>query len=61
MSYDIYLKEPSSGETIELPVRHLMTGGTYRADYDEVTGRFTPAAISEAMAELRPDGVWDGD
>lgn len=35
MSYDIHLTERASGETIKLPIKHMMTGGTYQADYDE--------------------------
>ena len=52
MSYDIYLKEPSSGETIMLPMKHLMTGGTYKADYDEMTGEFSPLAICDAWLNI---------
>lgn len=52
MSYDIYLKERVSGETIMLPNKHLMTGGTYRADYDEKTGTFSPSAINEAWLNI---------
>ena len=48
MSYDIELKDPVSKEVIELPVKHVMIGGTYAADYDERTGTFTPKPISEA-------------
>lgn len=29
MSYDIYLKEPVTGETIEFESKHMMTGGMY--------------------------------
>ena len=32
MSYDIYLKEPVTGEVANVP-GHLMIGGTYKADY----------------------------
>ena len=42
MSYDIRLKDPVTDETLELPVKHVMTGGTYQADYDERTGTFSP-------------------
>lgn len=52
VSYDIYLKERVSGETIQLPIKHVMTGGTYRADYDEKTGQFTPAAITDAWLNI---------
>ncbi|MBQ6517829.1 MAG: hypothetical protein IJI14_03860 [Anaerolineaceae bacterium] len=52
MSYDICLKDPVTDETIELPTEHMMHGGTYRADYDEKTGVFTPAAITEAWLNV---------
>ena len=52
MSYDIYLKERATGETIELPVKHIMTGGTCCADYDEITGLFTVQAITEAWLNV---------
>ena len=42
MSYDIRLKDPVTGETLFLPVKHVMTGGTYQADNDERTGTFSP-------------------
>ena len=32
MSYDIYLKEPVTGEVANVP-GYLMIGGTYKADY----------------------------
>ena len=48
MSYDIDLKDPVTKEVIQLPVKHLMTGGTFEADYDEKTGRFAPKPIREA-------------
>ena len=52
MSYDIWLKDRVTEERIQLPVKHLMTGGTYRADYDERTGTFSPAAISDAWLNI---------
>ena len=52
MSYDIELKDPVTKETIELPIKHLMIGGTYEADYDEKTGRFTPKPVSEAHLNI---------
>ena len=52
MSYDIYLKDRVSGETIELPVKHLMTGGTFRADFDPVTKTFSPMPTSEAWLNI---------
>jgi len=48
MSYDIDLKDPVTGEIIKLPVKHLMIGSTYEADYDPKTGQFTPKPTSEA-------------
>ncbi len=48
MGYDISLKDPVTKEEIELPVKHLMIGNTYAADYDPNTGRFTPKPTSEA-------------
>ena len=47
MSYDIYLKEPVTGEVANVP-GHLMIGGTYKADYHQETGTFTPALNTEA-------------
>lgn len=47
MSYDIYLKDPVTGDTAEVP-GHLMTGGTYKVDYHPETGIFTPALNTEA-------------
>ena len=47
MSYDIYLKEPVTGEVASVP-GHLMIGGTYKADYHPKTGTFTPALNTEA-------------
>lgn len=47
MSYDIYLKEPITGEVASVP-GHLMLGGTYKADYHPETGTFTPAFNTEA-------------
>ena len=52
MSYDICLTERASGETIILPIKHLMTGGTYRADYDEKTKTFSPTPINEAWLNI---------
>lgn len=52
MSYDISLKDRVSGETLELPMAHVMTGGTYAADYDERTGRFSPKPIREAWLNI---------
>ena len=52
MSYDIHLTERVSGETIKLPIKHMMTGGTYQADYDERTKTFSPAAIQDAWLNI---------
>lgn len=52
MSYDIYLKERVSGETILLTIKHVMTGGTFQADYDEKTGTFSPTSIREAWLNI---------
>ena len=52
MSYDIELKDPVTGKTVELPIKHIMTGGTYRADYDEKTGKFSPMPTSDAWLNV---------
>jgi hypothetical protein len=52
MSYDIYLKDKYSGETIQLPYPHLMTGGTFMADYDEKTNTFSPSPITDAWLNI---------
>ena len=51
MSYDIYLRDPVTGETAEVP-GHLMVGGTFRADYHPETGTFTPALNTEAHLNI---------
>ena len=51
MSYDIYLKDPLSKETAEVPA-HLMIGGTYKADYHPDTKTFTPALNTEAHLNI---------
>lgn len=51
MSYDIYLKEAVTGETAQVP-GHLMTGGTYKADYHPETGMFTPALNTDAELNI---------
>ena len=118
MSYDIYLNDPVTGDTIELDEPHQMRGGTYKIGgtteawlnvtynyakhYYRVMGEkgirtiygmtgaesipVLKAAIDElgddvdpdywkptegnakralcsllALAQMRPDGVWDGD
>lgn len=52
MSYDIYLKEKSTGETIDLPVKHVMAGGTCCAEYDEATGESSVKPITEAWLNI---------
>ena len=52
MSYDIYLTDRISGETIKLPIKHMMTGGTYRADYDPKTKTFTPVPVADAWLNI---------
>ena len=51
MSYDIRLKDPVTGETCEVPA-HLLTGGTYAAEYHEEDGTFTPKPITEAWLNI---------
>ena len=52
MSYDINLVNPVTKDILELPYAHIMTGGTYAADYNEVTGQFTPKPITEAHLNI---------
>lgn len=52
MSYDISLNDPITGDTVLLPFKHVMTGGKYAADYDEITGIFTPKPIAEATMNI---------
>ena len=52
MSYDIYLKDPVTNETLNLPFKHTMTGGTYAADYDPNTDTWSPKPISEAHLNI---------
>ncbi len=56
MSYDIRLKDPVTDETLDLPLKHVMTGGTYQADYDEQTRTFSPKPISEAWLNVTRHG-----
>lgn len=51
MSYDITLKDPVTHETCEVPA-HLLTGGTYAAEYHEENGTFTPKPITEAWLNV---------
>lgn len=118
MSYDIYLNDPISGETLQLDIPHQMKGGTYQVGgttecHLNITYNYAPSyyktlgdkgiraiygmtgaesipilqkAIAQlgddcdpnywkhtegnakkpllqliALAQMRPDGVWDGD
>ena len=51
MSYDIHLNDPVTGEVAIVP-GHLMTGGTYKADYHPETKTFTPALNTEAELNI---------
>ena len=51
MSYDIYLRDPVTGETAEVP-GHLMVDGTFRADYHPETSTLTPALNTEAHLNI---------
>ncbi|WP_044914159.1 hypothetical protein [Butyrivibrio sp. WCE2006] len=52
MSYDIYLKEKATGQTIGLPINHVMVGGTCYSVYDEKTCRFSMGATAEAQLNI---------
>lgn len=52
MGYDISLIERSTGETIELPVKHVMAGATCCAEYDEKTGKFFVKPTTEAWLSV---------
>ena len=52
MSYDIELRDRGSKEVVQLPFAHVMTGGTYAADYNPMTGQFTPKPIQEAHLNI---------
>ena len=52
MSYDIHLVNPVTEDILELPYAHVMTGGTYAAEYDESTGEFTPRPSKEASLNI---------
>ena len=52
MSYDIYLKERATGKTIELTVKHIMTGRACGADYDEKTCVFNAMGTTEAWLNV---------
>lgn len=51
MSYDIHLKDPVTGDIAVVP-GHLMTGGTYKAEYHPETNTFTPALNTEAELNI---------
>lgn len=51
MSYDITLKDPVTNKTCEVPA-HLLTGGTYAAEYHKENGTFTPKPITEAWLNI---------
>lgn len=51
MSYDIRLKDPITGETATVP-GHLMTGGTYKADYHPEIDTFTSALNTQAELNI---------
>lgn len=51
MSYDIYLRDPVSNETVQV-AGHLMIGGNYKADYHPDTGTFTPALDGDAHLNI---------
>lgn len=52
MSFDISLKDPVTNEILELPVEHIMTGGTYAAVYNEDTHQFSPKPTREAWLNV---------
>ena len=52
MSFDISLLDVVTKEVLNLPFKHMMTGGTYRAEYDENTKTFAPMPISEASLNV---------
>ena len=52
MSYDIYLKDQASGDTIQLDTPHIMTGGIYAAIYDEDRNAFYKKPITDAWLNI---------
>lgn len=50
MSYDISLCDPVTKETIRLPIRHMMIGGTFHAEM--VDGQLVPGATDEAWLNI---------
>ena len=52
MSYDIELVDRTTGDVIQLPTKHLMTGGTFRAEYNPETDTFSPLPISDAWLNI---------
>lgn len=51
MSYDITLRDPVTNEVCEVPA-HLLTGGTYLAEYNEQTNTFSPKPNTEAWLNI---------
>ena len=47
MSYDIYLRDPVTEDVCQVK-GHLMTGGTYKAEHDPISGAFSPALDTDA-------------
>ena len=52
MSLDFNLEDPVTRETIRLPIKHLMYGGTLHAELNPATGRLDPAPTSEAWLNV---------
>lgn len=52
MGYTISLNCPVTGESLELPVKHLMAGSTFPAEYNPFTGTFTQVPSSEARMDI---------
>lgn len=52
MSYDVSLKDPITNKTIQLPIKHIMTGGIFAATYDENTKTFSPMPTSDAWLNI---------
>lgn len=68
-SYDISLRDPVTKETLELPFAHVMTGGTFQADYHPDGDYFTRKPTKEAWLNVTfnysdwyyKDGVFPDD
>ena len=52
MSYDIFLADRVTKQVVELPFAHIMTGGTYQAEYDYATDTFSKKPITEAWLNV---------